>query len=273
MPVTGRSPPRRGVAGAAERGRGILSRARASARSAAVATSLWCDLPQAPEVSRRAHALVARTARQRPGFHRFGDQQRVAPGLRSHAQRRTVDPHDRRAGRRGEMQRPAVAADVERGASHEGAEVSKTKLLGQHDAPGGLCPESLACGLSDLGDRAGLGRTRREQDAAPRRSCARALPSSSANASAGQRRKGLPALTCITISSAASVTPAAASTRSTRRRASAVSVISAGSWTGSSGGMPSGASRSDWFDTECRGRSSRGRCTRSVYIQPRPAIV
>ncbi len=37
--------------------------------------------------------------------------------------------------------------------------------------------------------------------------------------------------------------------------------------------MPSAASRSHWFSTEWRGRSARGRATRRVYIQLRPAIV
>ena len=98
------------------------------------------------------------------------------------------------------MQRAAVAADVERGASDEGAEVGQTKLLGQHDASGGLCPESLACGLGDLAtapasDGPDVSRMRRPGEL--RASAA----ASSANASAGQRRKGLPALTCMTISS------------------------------------------------------------------------
>ena len=171
MSVTGRSPKRQRLGGRV----GPLRARRAGAKSVTCPRQralgrrgdlLWRDLPQAPEVARCAHALVARTAGQRPGLHRFGDQQGIAPGLRPQAQRRTVDPHDRRAGGGGEMQRPAVAADVERGASDEDAEVSQTKLLGQHHASGGLFPEGLACGLCDPGDRFGVRRAGREQDAA-----------------------------------------------------------------------------------------------------------
>ncbi|MNC94576.1 hypothetical protein D3C83_114650 [compost metagenome] len=63
-----------------------------------------------------------------------------------------------------------------------------------------------------------------------------------ANDDAGQRRKGLPALTCSTISLASRSSPAPASRWSTRRTASGSSGIFTASRARSGGSMPSGSS-------------------------------
>ena len=57
---------------------------------------------------------------------------------------------------------------------------------------------------------------------------------------------------------------------STRALASGSIGISTGSASGEGAGMPSAVSRSHWFSTECRRRSSRGRATRVVYIHAAP---
>ena len=87
----------------------------------------------------------------------------------------------------------------------------------------------------------------------------------------GQRRNGFPALTCTTISEFRGETPAAARRRSTDAAATGSSGISVASISGSGGPIPSGRRMSHCVTTECRGRSARGRGTRVVYIQLRPA--
>ena len=93
----------------------------------------------------------------------------------------------------------------------------------------------------------------------------------SANDAVGQRRNGLPALTCSTTMGAVAATPAAASRCATRAAASASIGMTTGSAAASGGSMPRGAIKSHWLSTECRGGTSdRDHGTRVVYLHWRP---
>ena len=88
---------------------------------------------QAAKVAGDAVALVAGPAGQRPRVDADRADRRIAPGQRSFRQRRTEQRDDRRARGRGDVQRPAVAADVERRPIDERAELREIEFSGAHD--------------------------------------------------------------------------------------------------------------------------------------------
>jgi hypothetical protein len=168
------------------------------------------------------------------------------------------------------VQRPGVAANEQPAALDERAQLSEVELA-KLDDPIRLGTQLRPGRGGDAIRRLGpeLRMIRRFGDAA-------ASPATSLeNDGSGQRRNGFPALTWATTSSCAEVMPAASSRRAIRASASASRAISTLSRVAS--GPPEdhpsiASSRSHWFTTECRFRSSRGRGTAVVYIHVRPGM-
>ena len=161
------------------------------------------------------------------------------------------------------MQRPAVAADEERRARDEDAQLGERAPRSARCRPPASAADAARAPRDDPARPPGLGGP--DVTTMRRRGELRASAAvSSANESAGQRRNGLPALTCIDDELASTaVTPAAASTPSTRAaRRPSRGISDRIAMRGRAAGCRDGASRSHWFSTEWRGRSSRGRCTR-----------
>src|SRR5258706_1863055 len=116
----------------------ILTRERRSRRPAQRALGRFeylrrLDGGQAAEITRLADALIARPARQLAGVHRFGDRRGGAPWRRSDRQRWPVQPDDRHARRRRDVERTAVAADVERRAIEQRAKLGERELTARQD--------------------------------------------------------------------------------------------------------------------------------------------
>ena len=162
-------------------------------------------------------------------------------------------------GRGRDVQRAAVAADVERRGIDQRAKLGQRKLAAAEHALGGRAVQPGARVRDDpidgigfrwsggdhdpavLGRRASFGDCRGEGlgRPSPERRTRADVDDDEARGRLERRRPP--------------------SRSSTRRPASPPATISTGSAAGSGAPMPSGASRSNWFWTEWRGRSSRGR--------------
>ena len=265
------------------------SDARASARSAASITCSGRDPRQAAEIARRADALIARPARQPVDLDRFGRPARdraTAPSAPA-ASARTA-PTIGTSRRRRDVQRPAVAADVERRAVEQRAQLRQRELAARR-APGARSPAPAArAGLGDdAAGRLALRRSGRHDDAACRRVAARGAATSAANDAIGQRRNGLPALTCMTTSAIGrGATPARASRSATAAAAAGSTGISTGmAVRRRAAAMPSGAEQiplvldrvprpqlarpGDAACTSSRGRRRRSRRARGAPLSQR----
>src|SRR5258705_9524015 len=89
---------------------------------------------QAPEIAWFAHALVARTAGQLARVHRFGRVGAAPPRRRARRKGRPVKADDWHPGRRRDVQRTAVAADVKRRPLEQRAQLRQRELAARHDA-------------------------------------------------------------------------------------------------------------------------------------------
>lgn len=123
---------------------------------------------QAPEVARFADTLCAWSAGEVVHFDGEGGPAVAPPRCRSGGQRGSVEPDDGDVAGRGDVQRTAVAADEQRRAVAERAELGKRELTaGDHlsirwlrELPARRC-DHLACGRA-------LGRSGGDDNSAPR---------------------------------------------------------------------------------------------------------
>ncbi len=208
--------------------------------------------------SRPARRPADRTAgTASPGIDRLGDP----PALRHGAERAgSVGPYnadDRHAGGRGDVQRAAIAADVQRRTVEQRAQFLQRELATRQDSLRGVrraVPRGSAK-RSAASVRGPDVMTMRRRGSGGQRAIAR-------RNAAGHRRNGLPALTCMTTSRSPPATPARSDDR--RRRGGGgvhrhLDRIAGGSGGAISSGRagPIGSRRND------AARSSRGRATRS----------
>ena len=192
-----------------------------TARSAAVEHLLRIQPRQAAEIARLAMPLVTRPARQRSGIDRDRADAGVAPRHRSLGQRRAEQRHDRtssssrrraagRCRRRCTAPRAPPARAVPTGRTRRSAQSRRPRPAALPAPPP---PTASAAPRSD-GPEVMIMRlagSSRASAAATRAKC-----------SAGQRRNGLPALTCMSTIGASRVTPAASSRASTTAAAASI---------------------------------------------------
>ena len=173
---------------------------------------------QTSKIARLADPLIARPARQARHLHRLGRNARVAPRRRPRGFCRSIYSHYRRRRGRGDVQRPGVAADEQPAALDQRPQLRQVELA-EIDDPIGRRPPAPAAppprSAPPPRGRTAPSSARSAAAAMP----ARALRPSAANAGSGQRRNGLPALTCTTISSCSGrdAGRVAAAARSARR--------------------------------------------------------
>ena len=206
-----------------------------SARSAAASTSCRPQRGQAAEIARRAHPLIAGTARQARHFDRLGERRpgsARAPSAPAASGRRSRRPAWRSSRRcaAGRCRRRRTA-----GCGRSAREARQVELAEIDDARARRSPQPVArAGRDPLGGRA-IRRPGAQHDAGVSATPAPGRRPASANAGSGQRRNGLLALTCTTISSCRGSTPARCSRSAIRRSAAGSSGISTASRAGSGG--------------------------------------
>ena len=249
----------------------------ASMLSAASTTCSGVNPRQATEVARRADPLVARPARQGSGVDRRAS---AAAALRHGADRSgSVGPYSPTIGhvrRRGDVQRPAVAADEKRGTVDERAQAPRARTRRSRARRRGVRSERRPGARRGPRRAAAALRRPRAEDDAPHRGSARQRSSSARrNESSGQRRNGIAGADVDDDTRSPSATPASASRarhasgRSPDRRPSRPASRSR------SGGVDVRAAQQIplVLDRMPRRAAPAAGATRRVYIQLRPAIV
>ena len=170
-----------------------------SARSASAATAS-AEIPVRHRKSPGSHRRWSHGRHGRSGnLRRRADEPRASKRLRSHRQRRSIQPHNRHARRSRDVQRSAVASDVQRRPPDERAQLCEIELaafdngralVGGRAARARLSAIAAAAAASD-GPDVRMIRRFGSFDASRH--------TRSTNDADGQRRNGLPALTCTTI--------------------------------------------------------------------------
>ena len=126
------------------------------------------DPRQTSEVSWYAPPLIARPARKAVHLCRRADEPRASIGLRSNGQCRSIQSHNRHARCTCNVERPAVAADVERSAPEQRAQLRQVELSALHDRRPLVRRKARACVDRDGRRSGGVRRSRCQDDAALR---------------------------------------------------------------------------------------------------------